>query len=73
LKAALVTMVGFFFLSFFVSPMIFGHFFGPEAVDWSPIYAGMVLLSGIIVLCTITVIEEIKELKQMQDGGTSKK
>ncbi len=72
LRAALGTMVGFIFLSFVVSPMIFEYFFGLEAVDWSPIYSGMILLSGIIVLCTKTLIEEINELKEKEDGKISK-
>ncbi|MDV6377874.1 hypothetical protein ORD22_06310 [Sporosarcina sp. GW1-11] len=59
MKAVIGTMVGFIILSFVVLPLIFDYFFGPEAGDLFPIYSGMILLSGLIVICTKIVLEEI--------------
>ncbi|PIC65298.1 hypothetical protein CSV79_01360 [Sporosarcina sp. P13] len=64
LKAVIGTMVGFIILSFVVLPLIFDYFFGPESGDLFPIYSGMILLSGLIVICTKIVLEEINGYKE---------
>ncbi|WP_301107949.1 hypothetical protein [Sporosarcina sp.] len=73
MKAAIATMVVFAILSFAVVPSIFYYFFGMDIGDLLPIYSGMVLLSGVMVVCTKMVLEEIEGLKEKEDGKMSKK
>ena len=56
-----------------VLPLIFDHFFGPVGGDLFPIYSGMILLSGIIVICTKVVLEEINGLKKRKMERFQKK
>ncbi|MCG7344072.1 hypothetical protein MHZ92_08010 [Sporosarcina sp. ACRSL] len=72
MRAAIATMVCFTFFSFVVLPFIFYYFFGLEGGDWSPIYSGMILLSGIIAICTKMLLEEISSLKEKVDEKISK-
>jgi hypothetical protein len=73
MKVVIGTMVGFFFLSFLVLPLIFDNFFGPDGANLFPVYSGMILLSGLIVACTKIVLEEIRELKEKQNGKNVEK
>lgn len=73
MKAVIGTMVGFFFLSIYVLPIIFYNFFGTDGEDLFPVYSGMILLSGLIVACTKIILEEIRELKEKQHGQNIEK
>jgi len=46
-------------------------FFGSEGYDLYPIYSGLILLSGIIVICTKMLLEEINSLREKEDGKVS--
>lgn len=46
---------------------IFPHILGGGIAEsfLYPIYGGMIILSGLVVGCTVVVLEEIKELKEI--------
>ncbi|HHY72085.1 MAG TPA: hypothetical protein GX497_02430 [Bacillus bacterium] len=57
------TMVGFYILNFWISPIIQQFIFpwgGVPETHLHPIYMGLILLSGLIVACTKIILEEIK-------------
>ena len=69
LKKTIITMIAVFALIVwpfggvwqFLSRIIGG---GGEESFLYPIYGGIILLSGLIVFCTVRVLEEIKSLKE---------
>lgn len=67
MKYVIGVMVGFYILTFWLIPhhLIF-PFGGVSESYLYPIYTGMILLSGLIVVCTRLVLEEMKELKEQK-------
>jgi len=69
MKKIIGTMIAFYILllfSPFINDLIFVKVFGGGVSETYlyPIYWGLVLLSGLIVACTLIIIEEIQESKQ---------
>ncbi|MBR7150559.1 MAG: hypothetical protein IKD01_06060 [Oscillospiraceae bacterium] len=55
--------------------VVFQPIVGGGGVDLSPIYpiyAGIILLAGLIVGCTIVILEEIRSLKKINPNNTDK-
>ena len=69
MKKIIITMVAMFILiiplggvwGILLQPIIGG---GAEQTFLYPIYAGIVLLAGLIVGCTVLILEEIRSLKK---------
>ena len=69
MKKALAAMLGMFLLTIwpggaiwqFMSKIIGG---GVSETFLYPIYGGMILLAGLIVGCTVVVLEEVKSIKE---------
>lgn len=67
MKKVIGTMLGFYVFVFWIGNLFAGFIFpGDEATVWylNPIYLGMIVLSGIIVTCTVIIVDEIKALKK---------
>lgn len=67
MKKVLVAMLGMFLLTVWPGAGIWqfmSHIIGGGVAEsfLYPIYGGMILLAGLIVGCTIVVLEEIKKL-----------
>lgn len=63
MKMVIGTMIGFYFLSFWIFPFIYHFIFpwgGVSETHLHPIYMGLILLSGLIVACTKIILEDIK-------------
>lgn len=68
MKKVLAAMVAMFVLTIpmaglwivLLKPLVGG---GAEQTFFYPIYAGMILLAGIVVGCTVVIVEEIRSLK----------
>ena len=69
MKKVIIAMVVMFILiiplggiwGIFLQPLIGG---GAEQTFLYPIYAGIILLAGLIVGCTVVILEEIRSLKK---------
>lgn len=70
------TMVGFYALGFWILPVFYQFIFpwgGVAETHLHPVYMGMILLSGLIVACTLIVLEYIKESRnnrETEEHGT---
>ncbi|MFD2638075.1 hypothetical protein [Piscibacillus salipiscarius] len=66
MKYILGTMLGFYLLIFWILPFFYRFLPGDGAYAsyFHPAYMGMILLAGLIVACTIILLEEIKSLKE---------
>lgn len=63
MKATIGTMIGFYIIIIWGSALLAPVLFpggGVEESYFYPIYMGIILLSGLIVICTKIVLEEIK-------------
>ena len=77
MKKALIAMLGMFLLTIwpgggiwqFMSAIIGG---GATESFLYPIYGGMILLAGLIVGCTVVILEEIKTIKEGKTGKEKK-
>jgi len=66
MKYIIGTMISFYILIFWVFGFIESILFpwgGVKETHLHPIYTGMILLSGLIVACTLIILDEIKENK----------
>ena len=55
MKKIIGTMVGFYILAFWILPLFHAAFL-------HPVYSGMIVLSGIIVACTLIILEKLETL-----------
>ncbi len=64
MKAIIITMIICYIFVFFIGDLI-SHFIFPwggvTASYIKPIYIGIIFLSGLIVGCTLYIVEEIKK------------
>lgn len=68
MKKVIVVIVFFFLAMTFgggISAIIFSSIVGGGVSEsyLYPIYGGIVLLAGLIVICTVVILDEIKQLK----------
>ena len=69
MKKVLAAMIAMFAVTVFPLGGIWGMLLKPligggvEQTFLYPIYAGMILLAGIVVGCTVVILEEIRSLK----------
>jgi hypothetical protein len=69
-------MVGFYVLGFWLLPLFYQFIFpwgGVTETHLHPIYMGMILLSGLIVACTLIILEYQKESRQDRTAGEHEK
>lgn len=76
MRIVIGAMVGFYVVTFWIFPAINQFIFpwgGVSETHLHPIYMGMILLAGLIVMCTQIVLEEIKELKEEKASNNLEK
>ncbi len=66
------TMAGFYILAFWILPNFNFYRFilpwgGVAETHLHPIYMGMIFLSGLIVACTLLILESIKETQKKRE------
>jgi len=67
MRAIIVTMIIFYIITFIFGEFITNVIFSSGGITASyanPIYLGIILLSGLIVGCTLYIVEEIKKSKK---------
>lgn len=73
MKEVIGTMIGFLFPSFLVFPVVLEKTIWSDGGDFLPVYSGLLVLSGLIVVCTKIVLEEIGELKEKLNSKSIEK
>lgn len=68
MKKVLGTMVAFYVLMIYLGAVVTQFRIGYSDSDFSTIYIGLTILSGIIVICTNIILEKLNELKDMIKG-----
>jgi len=73
MKKIIGTMVGFYILVFWILPNFHNAFFNHlGSIEWTflqPVYSGMIVLSGIIVACTLIILEELETFKKHENNN----
>lgn len=68
MKKVLGTMTVFYILMKCIGAVVTQIRIGYSDSDFSTIYVGLTILSGIIVICTNIILEKLNELKDMIKG-----